>query len=83
MRKLSDFVCAKPDNIDTLILPIVPDIIHLLSDKSWKVRSWAARLLGRIGPKADAAIPHLVNSLQDKMATVRECAAFALGLTRN
>jgi HEAT repeat protein len=80
MRNLSDVVCAKPDYMDTLIIPSVPEIIQLLSDESWKVRGWAARLLGRIGPKADAAAPHLAASLQDNMATVRECAAYALGL---
>jgi HEAT repeat protein len=80
MRNLSDVVCAKPDYMDTLIIPSIPEIIRLLSDESWKTRGWAARLLGRIGPKADAAVSHLAASLQDDMATVRECAAYALGL---
>jgi HEAT repeat protein len=80
MRKLSDVICAKQEDLEALILPIIPDLMALLSDQTWKVRSWAARLLGRIGPKADAAVSSLVIALEDDMVEVRACAAYALGL---
>ena len=80
MRKLSDVVCLKQADLDLLIVPSIPTLISLLSDNSWKVRSWAARLLGRIGPRAENAIPNLTVALQDQISTVRECAAYALGL---
>lgn len=79
MHKLSDVVCAGQADLNALIIFSVPDLIVLLGDPSWKVRTWAARLLGRIGPDAYPAVPHLISALQDQIISVRSCAAYALG----
>lgn len=79
MRKISSVLDVNQENLNALIFPIIPDLISLLGDPSWKIRSWAARLLGRIGPKADSAVSDLVHALQDHSITVRSCAAYALG----
>jgi|GEM_PF-4903240 len=79
LKKLSNVVLKKQENLNLLVFPAIPDIISLLSDQSWQVKSWAARLLGNIGSMADSAVPHLVIALQDQSVTVRECAAYAIG----
>lgn len=78
MKKLSDLACERQEHWELVILS-VPEIIALLHDPSRNVRGWAARLLGRIGPPADAAVPQLVAVLDDPSVIVRECAAYALG----
>jgi HEAT repeat protein len=80
MKKLSAVVCLRQEHLNAVVIPGIPHIKALLSDPSWKTRSWAARLLGRIGPEADESIPGLINALKDDNSTVRECAAYALGL---
>jgi HEAT repeat protein len=80
MHRLSDVVCARQAELSALVTPCVPDLVALLEDPSWKVRAWAARLLGRIGPEADTALPHLVQAVQDRAVQVRSSAAFAIGL---
>ncbi len=79
MRKLSFVINEWQPDLNMLIIPCVPDLIILLGDPSWKVRSWAVRLLGQIGPDADSALPYLVLALQDRTIPVRECAAYAIG----
>lgn len=80
LRKLSQAVCLRDKTATAQITPGIPAFILLLDDSSWKVRSWAARLLGRIGPPAEAAAPGLSAALRDPFSTVRACAAYALGL---
>ncbi|MFN2237608.1 MAG: HEAT repeat domain-containing protein, partial [Anaerolineales bacterium] len=52
----------------------IPRIVPLLSDDAWKVRAWAARSLGYIGPQTDEIVLHLMNALDDEMSTVRRTA---------
>lgn len=60
---------------------ILPQLQAVLSDRSREseVRWNAARTLGKIGPDAVAAVPALIEQLQDDDALVREHAAEALG----
>ena len=53
--------------------------IEALKDKDQEVRYSAARALGKIGPKAEKAVPALVRALKDKNEYVRQWAASALG----
>jgi HEAT repeat protein len=50
-----------------------------LKDKDWNVRFWAAEALGDIGPKAEKAVPALIQAFNDKESMVRQYAAIALG----
>jgi HEAT repeat protein len=51
-----------------------------LQDTDWQVRTAAAMALEEIGPKAIAAVPALIHTLeQDKREDVRRAAAEALG----
>lgn len=51
-----------------------------LKAKDSRVRRGGAFALGKIGPKAAGAVPHLVDTLRlDKDAKVQEAAAYALG----
>jgi HEAT repeat protein len=43
----------------------VPALIETLQDEDWDVRSSAAHALGLIGPKAMAAVPALLGTLQE------------------
>src|SRR5271157_1210982 len=38
---------------------VVPDLIKLLEDPRWEMRSWAADQLGKLGSEAKAAVPAL------------------------
>jgi len=40
----------------------VPDLIRSLRDSDPKVRQWAAKALGSIGPAAEKAVPALVQA---------------------
>ncbi len=59
----------------------LPDLVDILTDKSLdsETRWNAARTIGKIGPDAAEALPVLVASLEDEVATVREHAAEAFG----
>jgi HEAT repeat protein len=52
---------------------------HRVRDGDLKVRWAAADALGRIGPGAKAAVPALLEALQDEQASLRALAAQALG----
>jgi len=52
--------------------------IEQLTAADFKARAVAARSLGRMGAKAEAAIPELEKLLKDKHPEVREVAAEAL-----
>jgi len=54
-------------------------IWNLLYHKSDDVRRSAATALGNIGPKAEKAVPALIQALKDKHEFVRYYAAIALG----
>jgi hypothetical protein len=69
-------------SLKPILACVEPNIIYLLKDASWKIRSWAVRLLGELGRAGivdEIAIPHLAMALEDKTATVRDSAASALG----
>lgn len=55
------------------------DVSRCLVDASADVREWAARLLGRMGPVAHAALPQLKQCLADSEAVVRAAAQEAIG----
>jgi len=50
--------------------------------KDWKARMYAAKALGKIGPKAKAAIPDLKRALRDPKDSVRKHARLSLGQIR-
>lgn len=50
-----------------------------LNHTNLRIRRSAAFALGKTGPAAARAVPHLVRALQDPEASVREAAAFSLG----
>ncbi|NOY43484.1 MAG: HEAT repeat domain-containing protein [Planctomycetes bacterium] len=52
--------------------------IELLTAPDFKTRAVAARNLGKMGAKAEAAIPELEKLLEDKNEKVREIAKEAL-----
>ena len=56
----------------------VPALAEALKDKEPGVRQIAAKVRGRIGPKAEAAVPALTEALKDKDRDVREAAAGAI-----
>ena len=56
----------------------MPALVEALKDKEWTVRQSAAEALGKIGPKAEAAVPALAEALKDKNSVVRRIAAQAL-----
>jgi HEAT repeat protein len=56
----------------------VPTLIKALQDSDRVVCSWAITSLGRVGPQAGAAVPHLETLLQAPEAYLREEAAEAL-----
>lgn len=56
--------------------PAVPELIGLLDHAA--MRKYAARALGKIGPKAEAAQPRLVRALEDADRSFRFEAAVAL-----
>ncbi|MGE0082986.1 MAG: HEAT repeat domain-containing protein [Desulfococcaceae bacterium] len=49
----------------------VPALAEKLSAEQWFVRCAAAEILGKIGPPAKKAVPHLVKGLSDKNKQVR------------
>jgi HEAT repeat protein len=58
----------------------VPALLEtsLDADEWWVVRRWSIRALGRIGPKAKAALPDLINLAEDDHEGVRSVVAVAL-----
>src|SRR5262249_49934949 len=44
----------------------VPELIKALKDDDWQVRNQAAVALGAIGPQAKAAVPALIDVLQEE-----------------
>jgi HEAT repeat protein len=59
--------------------PAVPALAHALDDKQLvNVRLWAAHALGKIGAKAEGAVPRLEAALKDPSGLVRVEAALAL-----
>jgi len=56
----------------------VPRLAAALSDSEWYVRAAAAQVLGKIGPGAIKAVPHLVKSLADTNKNVRDLVKKAL-----
>lgn len=56
----------------------VAALVEKLNDKDWLARSVAAGTLEKFGPVAEAAVPRLVELLDDQR-TIREHAAEALG----
>jgi len=50
-----------------------------LSNRAAEVREWSARLLGRMGTDARAAVPALETLQQDPSARVRQAVTNALG----
>lgn len=61
-----------------VVLPPVPDLVRLLTDKEARIRRRAALAAGRAGDPA--AIPGLIAILSDTDPEVRQMAAFSLGL---
>jgi HEAT repeat protein len=61
----------------------VPILIEALKDKTKSGRSFvreaSATALGQIGPKAKAAVPDLISTLEDPEPSIRRAAAIALG----
>ena len=57
----------------------VPDLVPLLKDDDWAVRSGTADTLGKIGPAAGQAVSALVECLKDSHPDVSLYAARALG----
>lgn len=57
-------------------LPVL-DIIHLLKNEKWQIRSRAARALGETGDKS--AVQPLIVALQDPDPDVRQSSVIALG----
>jgi len=55
-----------------------PVLISALADQDPSIRFWAARVLGRLGPQAKAAVPALKKALNDPDRQVADEAAFAL-----
>jgi HEAT repeat protein len=58
--------------------PAVRALVTALAAEDRVLREAAARVLGRIGPGAGAAVPALVHALQDPNTWVRDAAAEAL-----
>ena len=58
--------------------PLTPPPVLSLHDKNSVVRMNAAKALGQIGPKAQAAVPALVEALKDKRADVGAAEALAM-----
>ena len=56
----------------------MPALSKALEDSEGKVREYAADALGKIGPKAAAAVPALSKALKDGDKLVREAAEKAL-----
>jgi HEAT repeat protein len=60
--------------------PDVSEALQALRDADWQVRTAAAMALEEIGARAAAAIPVLIQTLEeDRREDVREAAAEALG----
>jgi HEAT repeat protein len=58
----------------------VPDLLLCLKHPQWEVRRAAAQSLGKIGPKAEQAVPHLLNLKNDRSRVVRAAVEKALAL---
>jgi HEAT repeat protein len=56
-----------------------PSLLELLRDKNPKMRYYAARELGHLGPQAGEVVPALTEALKDEDKTVRMGSAYALG----
>ena len=56
----------------------VPALSKGLSHEALKIRKSSAQILGRLGPRAKAAIPALVKALKDPKPSVRDAAIDAL-----
>jgi len=58
----------------------VPLLVRNLRDPNRDIRADAAAMLGRLGPYAKAAVPHLIEALDDRSGrpSVRWCSAIAL-----
>jgi HEAT repeat protein len=61
----------------------VPALMDLLLDRRPEIRHWAATLLGRIGPDAEAAVDALHDALSDTNEDVRHAARRALRRIEN
>ena len=60
-------VRVKAMNALALVDPSENVVLHIaerLHDEDWDVRIAAARILGKLGPKAEAAIPQLIRTIQ-------------------
>jgi HEAT repeat protein len=57
---------------------LFPIGIEAIEDHDWRVRRFAAQVLGELGPGGIAAIPHLQGALRDSHAAVRRQAAASL-----
>jgi HEAT repeat protein len=56
----------------------VPGLVALLSDPRPRIRSWAADVLGDIGPAASEAVPALVEKMNDDSQEVQQVVREAL-----
>jgi hypothetical protein len=66
----------------SVIKPIPKDVqssLSLLNSENENVRQQAVETLGQIGPKAEPAVPRLIEALKDDFEGVRFAAAAALG----
>ncbi len=59
--------------------PAVGDLKLALRDPDPRVRFQAARILARIGPDAQSAVPSLVRNINDESPQVRRASVHALG----
>ncbi len=71
-------VTLEPQNAEFVAIAL-PQLISGLTHELALVRTEAANALGRIGPRADAAVPALVKAARDPDPTVRLAAIGALG----
>jgi adenylate cyclase len=77
-----EFVYNIIDGLHLAALPPGDQIDGLVASLAYGVKSqriFAAKTLGRIGPKAAEAVPALINALKDEVMPVRQEAAIALG----
>ena len=78
LGRLALVTAAPRDILDPMVNLLLPGVVRLLKHKDSDLRRAAARTLGNIGPKADAALPELGQLLNDAEPDVREAAKNAI-----
>jgi len=78
IQKSTDSVKGAIDGLAAMGPVVVPAVTKALKDTKTTVRLSAAQIFTRLGPAASAAVPRLIDALNDKEETVRRQVSKAL-----